>query len=124
MSTPKVDRQQTSAQEIANRISHGIGFALAAAALPILTHTSAVRAGTALNRLALSAFVASMRLLYLSALFHALPRGSGKWFFERLDQAAAYIFIAGSYSAFAAPGLHAGCDWVVFALVWALAFLH
>jgi hemolysin III len=124
MNAPKNERPQSTAEEIANSVSHGIGFALAALALTILPGMSAMRAGSAPNALALSAFLASMMLLYLSsALFHALPPGRGKRLFERLDHCAIYLFIAGTYSAFAAPGLHASPDWVVFALVWALAFL-
>jgi hemolysin III len=124
MNAAKAEREQSTPEEIANSISHGIGFALAAAALAILAHTSAVRAGTAPNTLALIAFVASMMLLYLSsALFHALPPGKGKRFFERLDRSAIYVFIAGTYSAFAAPALHGNRAWSMLALVWAVASL-
>jgi len=124
MNAPNDARPQSTAEEIANSVSHGIGFALAASALTIIPQTLSVRAGSASNALALSAFLASMTLLYLSsALFHALPPGRSKRFFQSLDHAAIYVFIAGSYSAFAAPTLHSSRDWLVFSLVWTLALL-
>jgi hemolysin III len=65
-----------------------------------------------------------MMLLYLSsALFHGLPPGPAKRFFERLDHAAIYLFIAGSYTPFAASALHGSGGWLALALVWTLALL-
>jgi len=56
-----------------------------------------------LHALSVTIFAATMMLLYLaSALFHGLPPGSGKLFFEKGDHAAIYLFIDGSYTPFAA----------------------
>jgi len=50
-----------------------------------------------LHALSVTIFAATMMLLYLaSALFHGLPPGRGKLFFEKADHAAIYLFIAGS----------------------------
>ena len=115
-------RQQTATEEIANSISHGTGFLVAAAALPALLQ---LKPGADLwQQAALSAFALTMMLMFASsALFHGLPEGRAKALFERLDRAAIYLFIAGSYSAFAAPALQGSQAWIMLGLVWALACL-
>ena len=46
-------------------------------------------------------FAATMMVLYLaSAVYHALPQGRAKAWFNRLDHAAIYVFIAGSSTPF------------------------
>jgi hemolysin III len=115
------DRPQTLGEEIANAVSHGLGCALAIAALPILVYFAAER-GTAVNVVAASVFAATMILLYLvSTLYHALPPGTAKKLLNRLDHAAIYIFIAGSYTPFALGVLSGGWGWTLFGLTWAIA---
>ncbi|MBV8124184.1 MAG: hemolysin III family protein, partial [Paucibacter sp.] len=58
------NRDQTFGEEIANAISHGLGFALAVASLPILTYGAAQR-GTAINVVSVAVFAATMIVLYL-----------------------------------------------------------
>jgi hemolysin III len=115
-------RPQTLGEEIANAISHGIGFLLAVAALPILLHSCAERGAQPIDFVAVSLFAATMMLLYLvSTVYHALPVGRVKEVFNRFDHAAIYLFIAGSYTPFALGALRGGVGWGLFALVWALA---
>ncbi len=117
-------RPQSAAEERANSISHGVGFVLAAAFLPALLGSSARRGGDPLQTVALAVFALTMMLVYLSsALFHGLPSGPGKRHFERLDRAAIYLFIAGSYTPFAASTLDGTRAWMMLALVWAVAAL-
>lgn len=115
------ERPQTLGEEIANAISHGLGFLLALASLPILV-VMASRHGTALNIVAVSIFSVTMILLYLSStLYHALPEGKVKDVLARVDHAAIYLFIAGSYTPFALGVLHGATGWTLFAAVWAMA---
>ncbi|MED5620850.1 PAQR family membrane homeostasis protein TrhA [Ideonella sp. BN130291] len=115
-------RPQTLGEEIANSISHGIGFLLAVASLPILLRTCAERGGQALDLMAVSVFAGTMMLLYLvSAVYHALPVGRIKEVFNRFDHAAIYLFIAGSYTPFALGALRGGLGWTLFGVVWVLA---
>jgi len=115
------ERPQTLGEEIANAISHGLGFLLAIASLPILV-VMAVRHGTALNIVAVSIFSVTMILLYLSStLYHALPEGKVKDVLARIDHAAIYLFIAGSYTPFALGVLKGATGWTLFAAVWAMA---
>lgn len=116
-------RPQTWGEELANTISHGIGFLLAVASLPVLVHFAAQR-GSAVNVVAASVFSATMILLYLvSALYHAVPHGVAKRWLSRLDHAAIYLFIAGSYTPFVLGVLRGGWGWSLFGVVWACAAL-
>ena len=115
------DRPQTWGEELANAISHGIGFLFALASLPILV-AFAARHGSAVNVVAASVFAATMIVLYLvSALYHALPAGHGKTWLNRLDHAAIYVFIAGSYTPFVLGVLHGAWGWSLFGVVWSVA---
>jgi len=115
------ERPQTLGEEIANAISHGLGFLLAIASLPILV-VMAARHGTALNIVAVSIFSVTMILLYLSStLYHALPEGKVKDVLARIDHAAIYLFIAGSYTPFALGVLNGAWGWTLFGAIWAMA---
>jgi len=117
---PAIDRPQTLGEEIANAISHGLGFLAAVAALPILTHAAAQH-GSARNVVAASIFAATMIILYLvSTIYHALPAGQAKRIFNRLDHAAIFLFIAGSYTPFAFGVLAGGWGWTLFSLSWCI----
>src|SRR5574337_1208051 len=88
------ERTQTFGEELANTLSHGLGFLLAVASLPILVSFAAQRGGAA-SVVGTSLFSATMIVLYLvSALYHALPAGRAKHWFNRLDHAAIYLLIA------------------------------
>ena len=120
-STMVIDRPQTFGEELANAISHGLGFLLAVASLPILV-VFGVREGSAIDVVAMSVFSATMMLLYLvSALYHAVPDGRAKRVLNRLDHAAIYLFIAGSYTPFVLGVLQGPWGWSLFGVVWGLA---
>ena len=121
MKTASLERQQTLGEEIANAVSHGLGFLLAVAAMPVLVQQAAQR-GTAINVAAAAVYSATMLLLYLvSALYHAVPASRYKSWLNRMDHAAIYLFIAGSYTPFALGVLHEGWGWTMFCVVWSAA---
>ncbi len=116
-----LDRPQTFGEELANALSHGLGFLLAAASLPILVFF-AVQRGSTLDVVAASVFAGTAMLLYfVSMLYHALPFGRAKRVFNRLDHAAIYVFIAGSYTPFTLGVLRGGWGWALFGVVWGIA---
>jgi hemolysin III len=118
-----VDRPQSLGEEVANTISHGIGFLLAVASLPIVVVYAVQRGGTG-DVVGASVFAATMIVLYfVSALYHALPQGTAKRWLNRLDHCAIYVFIAGSYTPFVLGVLRGGWGWSLFAVVWGLAAL-
>ena len=114
---------QTLGEEIANAISHGLGLLLATAALPILVYNAAQR-GQAANIVGASLFAGTAIVLYLvSTLYHALPAGRAKLLLNRLDHAAIYLFIAGSYMPFLLGVLRGPWGWALFAVVTSAAVI-
>jgi hemolysin III len=108
-------------EELANVVSHGIGLVGALIATPVLI-ISAVRNGTAANVVGGSVFGASMVLLYLaSTWYHAAPVGERKDRLRRLDHAAIYLLIAGSYTPFTLGILRGPLGWTLFGIVWGVA---
>lgn len=119
MASPKP--YQSPAEEIANSISHGLGFLGTLAAAPILIVAAAGR-GEAAGVVAASIFAATLVTLYFtSTLYHALPRNRAKRLFRILDHGAIYLLIAGTYTPFTLGVLKGGWGWTLFGIVWGLA---
>lgn len=114
---------QSRSEEVANTVSHLIGFLAALAGIPILV-VHAVREGDAASVVATSVFGASLALLFLaSTVYHALPIGRAKRAFRRLDHVAIFILIAGTYTPFTLGILRGVWGWTLFGLVWGIAAL-
>lgn len=115
-------RPQSLGEEIANSISHGLGFLGAAAVTPILI-MAAIPAGAAAV-VGASVFSATMMLLYLSStLYHAFPESKTKRLFQVFDHGAIFLLIAGTYTPFTLSVLDAEWGWTLLGIVWALAVL-
>jgi hemolysin III len=113
-------RPQTRGEEIANSISHGVGFLAAAAVTPVLIIAS-ISAGAAAI-VGACIFGASMMALYLaSTLYHAFPQSRTKRVFRILDHSAIFLLIAGTYTPFTLGVLHGAWGWTLFGIVWGLA---
>lgn len=98
-------------EEVANAMSHGVGFLLAVASLSVLVDFTARQASRS-ALLGACVFSLTMMLLYFSsAVYHWLPRGRAKDWFNRLDHAAIYLFIAGTYTPFALGLIHDSSGW-------------
>lgn len=116
-------RAQSLSEEFANSLSHGIGLALATAALPILVH-GAIQRGSAADVVGACLFAGTAIMLYFfSTLYHAMPAGRAKRWLNRLDHASIFLFIAGSYMPFLLGVLHGAWGWALFGVVWAAAAL-
>ena len=110
-------------ERLANSLSHGVGFMCAVAATPILI-IGAVNRGGAADVVGSSIFGATMMLLYLaSASYHAVPAGRLKDRLHRLDHAAIYLLIAGTYTPFTLGVLGGAWGWTLFGIVWGAAAL-
>ncbi len=114
-------RGQTRGEEVANAVSHGVGFAASAVAVPILVaHTAAD--GRPIETLGASVFGASIVLLYLASTpYHALPTGSAKRVFRVLEHSGIYLLIAGTYTPFTLGVLRGPWGWTLLGVVWSLA---
>jgi hemolysin III len=118
-----VRRGQSGGEEIANAVSHGVGFAVSLVASPILI-ARAVAQGNALQTLGASVFAASIVLLYLaSTLYHALPRSRAKRVFWVIEHSGIYLLIAGTYTPFTLGVLRGAWGWTLLILIWSLAVM-
>lgn len=116
MHTPRID----IGEEVANSSSHGLALLLAGLATPKLLDSAQHLGPRAYAGVAI--FVATMALLYgASTAYHALPPGRAKQWLLKLDHAAIYLFIAGSYTPFALSQPTSPQSIVTLALVWAAA---
>lgn len=108
-------------EELANALSHGFGLLGAAAALPILVVAAAGRGGAA-DVVGAAVFGSTLVLLYLaSTLYHGVPGGRVKNALQRLDHAAIYLLIAGTYTPFTLGVLGGGWGWSLFGVIWGAA---
>jgi len=110
-----------SREELANALSHGVGLMAAVAAVPVLV-VGAVRNGGPADIVGSSIFGATMVLLYLtSTWYHSVPVGRVKDRLRKLDHAAIYLLIAGTYTPFTLGVLGGPWGWTLFGLVWGAA---
>ena len=119
--TPVHHHKPILREEIANAVSHGIGAALAIAALVVLV-VAAARRGDAWHIVSMSIYGASLVLLYLgSTLYHALSFTRARAFFQMLDHMLIFVLIAGTYTPFLLISLRGPWGWSLFGVVWGLA---
>jgi hemolysin III len=115
------ERVQSLGEEIANSISHGVGFLAAIAASPVLLF-SAVQHGSTAGIVGASLFSFTMVLMYItSTLYHTLARNKAKRVFRILDHGAIFLLIAGTYTPFTLGVLRGALGWTLFGLVWGTA---
>lgn len=114
-------REYTLGEEIANSITHGIGAALAVAALVLLIVKSVLDGA---GVLLLSALVYGIALLVeylMSTLYHAIAVDAAKRVFKVLDHSCIYLLIAGTYTPYCLVTLaDAGGIWLA-VVVWVIA---
>ena len=112
---------QSTREEIANSVSHGIGLLSVVAAGPVLISDAAQKGG-AMGVVGASVFTSTVGLLYLvSTLYHAFPLGQTKRVFQVLDHSAIFLLIAGTYTPFTLGILRGAWGWSLLGIVWSLA---
>jgi hemolysin III len=115
-----MSRLQTKGEEIANAVSHGVGFALAVASIPILVIAALPHGARAVVGAAI--FAACASLLYLtSTLYHSITHRRAKRVLRVLDHSAIYLLIAGTYTPFALGVLRGAWGWSLLGTIWGLA---
>lgn len=113
---------QSHGEEVANSLSHGLGFLAAAIGTPILLQAASERGSTPFF-VGTAIFTATMVLLYLgSAVYHLWPRTPFKGALQVIDHSAIFLLIAGTYTPFALGPLHGPWGWTILTIVWGLAF--
>ena len=108
---------------VANSITHGIGVGLSIAGLVFLIIRS-VKLGTGWHLAGFLVFGISLLLLYLaSTVYHSSVNKPWKAILQRLDHAAIYFLIAGTYTPFLLITSRTGLGWSVFGIIWGLSIV-
>ena len=113
-------RVYTAGEEIANWVTHGIGLAASIAGLTLLIVYSSLR-GTAWHVVSFTVFGLTLLTLYAaSTIYHARRENRAKLLFRKLDHAAIFLLIAGTYTPFLLTHLRGPWGWTLFGIVWGL----
>ncbi len=110
-------------EEIAHTVSHGAGLLLSIGGLIVLVMFSSQH-GDAGHIVSTSIYGTTLILLYAaSTLYHSIPHAKTKLVLQRLDHAAIYLLIAGTYTPFTLVNLRGAWGWTLLGLVWSIASL-
>jgi hemolysin III len=119
--TKPPSRAQSPGEELANSLTHGLGVVLALILGPALVVVS-VASGDWWRIVSSAIYATTLLLLFTSStLYHAIRASKAKEVFRRLDHAAIYLLIAGTYTPFTLITLRGPWGWTLFAIVWGLA---
>lgn len=114
---------QSTGEEIANSVTHFIGFCLSIAGLSMLMVASSQR-GNGWHMTGSAVFGISLIILYLfSTIYHVIHvrHARAKRFFRFMDHISIYLLIAGSYTAMTLTFLRGPLGWTLFGLEWGFA---
>ena len=116
-------RRQTAGEEFVNSLTHGVGFVLTIVGVVAML-VAAVTRGEARVIVACAIYGTTLVLLYLaSTLYHAFASTRARNVLRRIDHAAIYLLIAGTYTPFALVLLRGRWGWSLFGISWGLAVL-
>lgn len=108
-------------EEIAHSVTHGIGVLLSIVGLTVLVVYSS-QYGDVWHVVSSSIYGATLIALYTSStLYHAVTLPDLKKFLQKLDHAAIFLLIAGTYTPFTLVNLRGGWGWTLFGIVWSIA---
>jgi hemolysin III len=110
-------------EEVVHAFTHGLGLVASVGGLVTLVAAAWLR-GDTWHIVGCSIFGATLVLLYAaSTLYHGTRDPRVKRFFQRLDHAAIFLLIAGTYTPFTLVSLRGGWGWTLLVIVWGLAIL-
>ena len=106
--------------EVANSLTHGLGFVLSLMAATVLL--KAARLGDAWQLIACAVYSGTMISVYAtSTASHVFKQPKLNHFLRMLDQGCIYLFIAGTFTPIAATYLRNGNWWILLTAMWAIA---
>lgn len=110
-------------EELANVATHGFGLAASLAALPLFI-LFAARGGDTAAIVGVTVFGATLIMAYAaSTVYHMMPPGPRREHWRRMDQAAVYMLIAGTYTPFSLGALRGPLGWTLFGTAWLVAII-
>ncbi len=116
-------RKQSTPEEIANTISHAIGLLMGIAGSVIL-FISTCNPGDIWRIVSSIIYSSTMLGVYAaSTLHHSIKSESGnlEYIFQRIDNSAIYLFIAGTYTPFLLVKLRDTFGWSMLIAIWTIA---
>lgn len=118
-----LSRKQTTGEEIANSITHGVGALLSIVGLVLLV-VFASRYGDAWRVASLAVYGTTLVLLYtFSTLYHSFPWPRVKKIFRIFDHSSIFLLIAGTYTPVLLIAMRDRGGWWMFAIIWTMAVL-
>jgi hemolysin III len=110
-------------EEWLNCAVHVVGIVASLVALPVLV-TTALRTGDPWLLVGGLTFGLSALLMFsTSSLYHAAKNPATRLRLRRVDHAAIYLLIAGTYTPFTLGALRGNWGWSLAAIIWTLALL-
>ncbi len=116
--TSVANRPPTRGEETANWVTHGLGLVLSIVALTLLIVFSSLH-GDAWHVVSFTVFGLTLLMLYtISTLYHTRRGEQSKNLFRKLDHAAIFLLIAGTYTPFLLTNLRGPWGWTLFGIIW------
>lgn len=110
-------------EEIAHAVTHGLGLVVSIAGAFALVSAASVQ-GDMRHVVGCAVFSIALVLVYAaSTLYHAAGSGAVKAVLRKLDHAAIFLLIAGTYTPFTLVSLEGETGHTLLAFVWGLAAL-
>lgn len=123
MKTNALLPKPSTAEEIVNSITHGLGAGLGVAGTVIAIVWAALY-GSTLGVVAASIYGATLIILYtMSTIYHALTHNGAKMVFRILDHCSIFLLIAGTYTPFTLVTLNGAFGWTIFGIIWGFTAL-
>jgi hemolysin III len=93
-----LERMQSTKEEIADSLAHGLFLLIAVICTPFLVAKS-IKTNDNLSIITTCIFAVIVILVYfISTLYHAMPRSRTKNILRLIDYGAIYLLIAGAYT--------------------------
>lgn len=114
--------KQSTAEELANSVTHGVGMLVSAVGTIGLLTFGVQQGASGVQLAAALLYGLSLTAVFAaSTLSHSVQEPRRKHWYRVIDQAVIYCLIAGTYTPFILMYLPGFQKWIVFATVWGLA---
>jgi hemolysin III len=106
-------------EELAHSLTAGLGIVACAVAIPVLVWVSVPDPWRLVTGLVFG--FSALAMFITSVIYHWARKPELKLVLRKLDHAAIYLLIAGTYTPFALVAVAGAWGWTLFGVIWALA---